>query len=125
MAETINKIACPDRSVLMAYASGSLAESDADSLLSHLETCTNCQQQADELAGADDSLLNVVRGQVSVDGSLSQDAQLQKLIDDACRNDTLPKASEQTKVTKKDDPITLAVFVSCLKKSQFDRWQRD
>ena len=118
MAETINRIACPDRSVLMAYASGSLAENDADSLLAHLDSCASCQQQADELAVADDSLLNAVRGQVSAATSQSQDAQLQKLIDDACSNDTKIKASDQTSITKKEGSITLDVFVRCLKKSQ-------
>ena len=118
MPQSIEATLCPEPEILMAYASGSLAEADAESLLAHLESCTTCQGRADELALADDSLLNAVRGQGLSESAQSEDGQLRKLIEAACGSDTLANSAGKTKVTKREDSITLDVFVNCLHKSQ-------
>ncbi len=52
---------CPRRELLEEYASGSLAEEAADTLMEHLDSCDTCQRRVDELMAGADSLMGALR----------------------------------------------------------------
>jgi len=100
---------------------GRLAEADAEQVFLHLESCPHCQQQTDELARRQDSLVVAMQKPVD-DAAVDGRAGLSKLIADAQNHRPSTSAgstaTNQREATRSDRrPVALDRFVRCLAKS--------
>lgn len=71
--------ACPNRERLARYLLGKLAEADFQQVAAHVEACQACQAHLDDLDGASDSLVGVLR-QSGLGATNSDDSELEDLV---------------------------------------------
>lgn len=101
---------CPEPETLAQLVSGSLIESEAENLFAHIDSCSACQFQVDELARKRDPLIAV-----AADHSKPADnAHLSRLIRAAQNQATADTRTRKASTTK---AVSVADFVAGLRKS--------
>ena len=106
---------CPSPERLAQLAAGSLMESEAERLFHHIDGCSSCQFQIDELAKGNDPVLKAAKHAPRHETPPTQDAHLSELIlnaqKGASRQDTRAVKDSATK------PISEIDFVDGLRRS--------
>ena len=103
---------CPTPDRLAQLVSGSLIEAEAERLFSHIESCSSCQFQMDELARGQDPVIAAARDSKAAG---VDNAGLSQLIRNAAK---FPEA-EETRKTQQTQTKTIspAEFVDGLRRS--------
>jgi serine/threonine protein kinase len=111
----MSKDQCPTSDQLTSYVRGTMLESGAVEISSHVETCSNCQRKVDTLVGRSDSLIAPLRQR---DG-LGQQANgnVERLVAQAVggTGKAGPRSGGADSATK---PVEIEVFIAALRKSE-------
>ncbi|MCH7726226.1 MAG: protein kinase [Planctomycetes bacterium] len=109
---------CPHVDALANYVSGMLPEAAASVLSVHVDACTSCQNQLDQLAAHPDSLIHALRHPVDL-SAWPEDAAVARLIARANQPETIrPDKDRTARVRPQKAVISVDVFITCLRKSR-------
>lgn len=78
----MNRPSCPPRQVLLAYQTGELTEATAESVISHVTTCVDCQAELATMDKAGDPLVESLRAPVPAE-PYANEPQLARMLQNA------------------------------------------